>query len=147
MSSSQPQSKTQSNFIFFKSAAYYRVKRSVHQAAELFQKVYTPSPICLGTFSFTDTPHYLKSGLALRCFTRAISSTTGPLEALIRRASFFILLSRSVLIRCLVFSSRLQCKLTTCKQKSASYELASLHHTQRKYACDVSNVFHKSASA
>ena len=58
---------------------------------------------------------HLKSGLALRCATRSVSLTTGPREALMSRASFFMWLKRSLLIKCLVAGTRAQCRLTTCR--------------------------------
>ena len=66
---------------------------------------------------------YLKSGFAFRWFTSATSSMTGPREALIRMASFCIMFNRSSFIRCRVFSSRLQCRLTTYRHASAASKL------------------------
>ena len=66
-----------------------------------------------GSSSKTSRPH-LKSGFCCRCSTKATSSMTGPRDALISKASFFIKFSLSLFMRWVVFLSRLQCRLTTC---------------------------------
>ena len=80
---------------------------------------------CMGSCSHNAA--HLKSGFAFRWFTSATSSMTGPREALIRMASDFIMFSRSSFMRCVVFSSRLQCRLTTCRHASATSKLTLCH--------------------